>query len=148
MPVSLVSTLGLEIFLMHKLLIVSLAAAAVAGPAIARDDGTLRLNALRTQCLYGSRITKQLAAKGHEFLCCRPCVDAGLNVPRTQWLSYSDVTQKLTVQGYQVHEIEVKDGAYEFEATNPDGLRVEAYVHPVTGEVFRRALCCDPCLGI
>ncbi len=43
---------------MHKLFIVSLAVAAVAGPAIARDDGTRRLNALRTQCLYGSRITQ------------------------------------------------------------------------------------------
>ncbi len=133
---------------MHKLFIVSLAVAAVAGPAIAREDGARRFDALRTQCLYEFAITQEFAAKGHHFLCCRPCVARGFHVPATQWLSYSEVARKLTVQGYQVHEIEVKDGAYEFEATNPAGLRIEAYAHPATGEVFRRALCCHPCVGI
>ena len=66
--------------------------------------------------------------------------------PCTQWLSdFLDVTQKLTVQGYQVHEIEVKDGAYEFEATDPDGLRVSKLTCTRSTAEFRRALRCDPC---
>jgi len=59
-----------------------------------------------------------------------------LNVPREQWLPVSQVTQKLEAAGYKVHEIEADDGAYEFEATDSAGLRVEGYVHPATGEIL------------
>lgn len=60
-----------------------------------------------------------------------------LNVPRDQWLSISDVIKKIEGQGYKVHEIEADDGAYEFEGTNADGVRVEAHVHPATGEILK-----------
>lgn len=65
------------------------------------------------------------------------CDDYGpLNVPRDQWLPVSEVIQKLEGQGYKVHEIEVDDGAYEFEGTTDAGVRVEACVHPATGELL------------
>lgn len=66
------------------------------------------------------------------------CDDYGrLNVPRDQWLSIPEVIQKLGEQGYKVYEIEVDDGAYEFEATTKDGVRVEACAHPATGEILK-----------
>ena len=59
-----------------------------------------------------------------------------LNVPRDQWLPISEVVKKLEGQGYRVHEIEADDGAYEFEATDQAGARVEGYAHPATGEIL------------
>lgn len=59
-----------------------------------------------------------------------------LNVPRDQWLTTSDVVGKLESQGYKVHEIEADDGAFEFEATNSTGQRVEGHAHPATGEIL------------
>ncbi|WP_072395867.1 PepSY domain-containing protein [Hyphomicrobium sp. CS1GBMeth3] len=66
------------------------------------------------------------------------CDDYGpLNVPRDQWLSIPDVIKKLEGQGYKIHEIEVDDGAYEFEGTTDGGVRVEACAHPATGEILK-----------
>lgn len=66
------------------------------------------------------------------------CDDYGrLDVPRDQWLSIPDVIQKLEGQGYKVYEIEVDDGAYEFEATTASGVRVEGCAHPATGEILK-----------
>lgn len=66
------------------------------------------------------------------------CDDYGrLDVPRDQWLSIPEVTQKLKEQGFNVYEIEVDDGAYEFEATTEAGVRVEACAHPATGEILK-----------
>lgn len=59
-----------------------------------------------------------------------------LNVPADQWLSIPQVIEKLGQQGYKVYEIEVDDGAYEFEAMTKDGVRVEACAHPATGEIL------------
>ena len=39
--------------------------------------------------------------------------------------------------GYQVQGIESDDDLYEVEAIDPNGLRVKAYVHPVSGEIQR-----------
>ncbi len=58
------------------------------------------------------------------------------SVPREQWMSVDDVTQKLTSQGFQVRKIEADDGTYEFEGTNADGVDVQARVHPGTGEIL------------
>lgn len=60
-----------------------------------------------------------------------------LNVPRDQWLSVSEVIQKLEGQGYKVREVEVDDGAYEFEGITASGVRVEGHVHPATGELLK-----------
>jgi hypothetical protein len=59
-----------------------------------------------------------------------------LNVPRDQWMSASQVVQKLESQGYKVREIEADDGAYEFEAINGSGAKIEGHAHPATGEVL------------
>lgn len=59
-----------------------------------------------------------------------------LNVPRDQWPSTTDLLQKIESKGYKVHEIEVDDGAYEFEATNSSGARIEGHAHPATGEIL------------
>lgn len=59
-----------------------------------------------------------------------------LNVPREQWLSTSDIVQKIEAKGYQVREIEVDAGAYEFEGTDSAGARIEGYAHPATGEIL------------
>ena len=59
-----------------------------------------------------------------------------LNVPRDQWMSPAQITEKLTGQGYTVREIESDDGAYEVELTGKDGVRLETHVHPATGEIM------------
>jgi hypothetical protein len=58
------------------------------------------------------------------------------DVPRSEWMSVSEVAQRLEAQGYRVREIDSERGAYEVEATDANGMRVEAYVHPVTGEIL------------
>jgi hypothetical protein len=60
-----------------------------------------------------------------------------LNIPPEQWLSVSEVIQKLKAQGYNVTKIEADDGVYEFDATNADGVYIEGHAHPATGEVLR-----------
>jgi hypothetical protein len=58
-----------------------------------------------------------------------------LNVPRDQWLSATQITEKLTAAGYTVREIETDDGAYEVEMTK-DGVKLDVHVHPATGEIL------------
>jgi hypothetical protein len=59
-----------------------------------------------------------------------------LNVPRDKWLSPAQISEKLDQKGYKVTEIEVDDGAYEVEMTDKSGVRIDAHVHPETGEVL------------
>ncbi len=59
-----------------------------------------------------------------------------LNVPRDQWLSASDVVQKIEAKGYTIREIEADDGVYEFEAIDSAGARVEGHAHPATGDIL------------
>jgi hypothetical protein len=58
-----------------------------------------------------------------------------LNVPRDQWLPPAEIADRLSGQGYKVHEIEADDGAYEVEMTK-NGTRMEVYVHPATAEIL------------
>ena len=51
------------------------------------------------------------------------------------WLSPTQITEKLDRKGYKVTEIEVDDGSYEVEMTDKNGVRVDAHVHPETGEL-------------
>ncbi|MGM0585243.1 MAG: PepSY domain-containing protein [Pseudomonadota bacterium] len=57
--------------------------------------------------------------------------------PQAEWMSVSEIAAKLEAQGYQVHEIEREDGGYEVEAFDANGLRMEAWIDPVTGEPAR-----------
>jgi TusA-related sulfurtransferase len=58
-----------------------------------------------------------------------------LNVPSDQWMSPSEIADKLSSQGYKVTEIETDDGAYEVDVTK-NGTRMEVHVHPATGEIL------------
>ncbi len=60
-----------------------------------------------------------------------------VNVPKDQWMSFAQIAEKLTSQGYEIREIEIDDGAYEVSATK-DGKRIKAYLHPATGEVLKQ----------
>ncbi len=59
-----------------------------------------------------------------------------LNVPRDQWLSPTEVVDKLSAKGYKVQEIEADDGAYEVEMVDKNGTRIEIHVHPATAELL------------
>ncbi len=59
-----------------------------------------------------------------------------VNVPQKEWMSVADLTKKLADAGYDVKEIDRDDGVYEIEALKADGSRVEAHVHPGTGEIL------------
>mgnify|MGYP006283915053 CR=1 FL=1 len=63
---------------------------------------------------------------------------AARSVPADEWMPASAVARKLEDQGYTVREIERDDGAYEVEVTDADGMRMEAYLDPRTGEVLRQ----------
>lgn len=78
-----------------------------------------------TVMLFGLAVSAQ--ADDHKYR---------LNVPADKWLPVSDVIQKLKGQGYSVTKIEADDGAYEFDATNAAGVRIEGHVHPATGEIL------------
>jgi len=58
--------------------------------------------------------------------------------PQAEWMSISDLSQKLESQGYQIREIDTEYGVYEVEMIDANGMRVEAYLHPVTGEPVQR----------
>ncbi|WP_397543779.1 PepSY domain-containing protein [Roseovarius salis] len=58
--------------------------------------------------------------------------------PRSEWMSVSALAQKLEKQGYTVHEIEAEHGVYDVEMTDAQGMRVEGYLDPVTGDPVRR----------
>jgi uncharacterized membrane protein YkoI len=61
---------------------------------------------------------------------------ASRSVPAAEWMPASEVARNLEGMGYTVREIEREDGRYEVEVTNPDGLRMEAYVDPRSGEIL------------
>jgi len=63
---------------------------------------------------------------------------SGVSVPRDQWMSVSQISAKLEAMGYDIREIEIEDGVYEVEAVDKNGMRVEAYVHPATGEILKQ----------
>ncbi|APZ51182.1 PepSY domain-containing protein [Salipiger abyssi] len=51
-------------------------------------------------------------------------------------MSIAEISTMLEEQGYTVHEIELERGRYDVEMTDARGMRVEAYLNPVTGEVL------------
>jgi hypothetical protein len=78
-----------------------------------------------------------LAAAGSAFAVDDDWVGGNrLNVPKDQWLSAGQIAEKLTAQGYKVHEIKVDDGAYEVELIDKNGTRIDTHVHPATAEIL------------
>lgn len=55
-----------------------------------------------------------------------------------EWMSIASVIQKLEGQGYKVRSIETEHGVYEVEMTDANGMRIETYLNPVTGEPVQR----------
>jgi hypothetical protein len=55
----------------------------------------------------------------------------------TEWMSIADLSAKLETQGYTIEEIERDDGLYEVKMSDANGMRVEAYLDPATGEPIR-----------
>ncbi|GIK95940.1 MAG: hypothetical protein BroJett029_01490 [Alphaproteobacteria bacterium] len=76
------------------------------------------------------------AAAGASMAEDRPLTDA----PRDQWLSVQQLAERLGSQGLQVREIEEDDGSYEVEYIDREGQRMEAKVHPATGEILRSGM--------
>jgi hypothetical protein len=66
-----------------------------------------------------------------------PAPGTRLNVPQADWLSPTQIADKLAAAGYRVTEIEADDGAYEVELIDKNGTKVEGHVHPATGELLR-----------
>jgi hypothetical protein len=57
--------------------------------------------------------------------------------PRTQdRMSVAEIATMLEAQGYTVLEIELEHGRYDVEMTDANGMRLEAWLDPATGEVL------------
>jgi hypothetical protein len=63
----------------------------------------------------------------------------GGSVPQDSWLSIGAIANKFTQMGYTVRGVEADNGRYEVEAIDRNGMRVEAYVDPMTGEILRQS---------
>lgn len=61
-------------------------------------------------------------------------------VDRSQWMSVEEVRAKATEMGFDVRKVEVDDGCYEVYAIDSKGQRIEAYLHPVSGEVMKQEI--------
>ena len=84
-----------------------------------------------------------LSAFGLSMLAAAPALGADdsasgnrLNVPQGEWLSPAQISEKLSAQGYKVHEIEADDGAYEVEMIDKNGTRIDTHVHPATAALL------------
>lgn len=59
------------------------------------------------------------------------CTDA----PQSEWKSQDVMKQELTDQGYTIDKFKVTDGnCYEIYGEDKDGVKVEIYFNPVSGE--------------
>lgn len=54
--------------------------------------------------------------------------------PQSGWKTRSTLESKLKAEGWRVRKSKVDGGCYEVYGSTPDGVRVEAYFHPVTLE--------------
>ncbi|EKF43553.1 PepSY domain-containing protein [Nitratireductor indicus] len=59
-----------------------------------------------------------------------------LNVPKDQWMSIAQISDKFKTEGYDVRQVKIEKGVYEVYALDKDGKRIEALVHPATGEII------------
>lgn len=55
-------------------------------------------------------------------------------VEKSKWLTQTQLTEKLTKIGWKVNRMKEDGGCWEVYGTTPDGLRVEGYFDPATGE--------------
>ena len=64
----------------------------------------------------------------------RDCTSA----PQSAWKSMADMQKVAEAQGIEVRKIEIEGSCYEIKGLDKDGMRVELYLDPATGEVLRR----------
>jgi hypothetical protein len=55
-------------------------------------------------------------------------------VAKDDWLTKAELTEKLEGDGWAVRRMKPDGGCWEVYGTTPEGLRVEGYFHPATGE--------------
>jgi hypothetical protein len=55
---------------------------------------------------------------------------------RATWMGIEAITAKAKSLGYSIREVEESHGCYEVSG-DKDGARVEAYFHPVSGELVK-----------
>lgn len=61
--------------------------------------------------------------------------DTCQEVAKENWMTEDAIKAKATEMGYDVRNLKTEDGCYEIYAIDKDGKKVEAYLHPGTGEV-------------
>lgn len=54
-----------------------------------------------------------------------------------EWMSKDAAKTLATEKGFDVRRVKRDDGCLEIYAIDKDGIRVELYMHPVTGEIVR-----------
>jgi len=59
------------------------------------------------------------------------------STPADQWMSEAKVKEVAAAQGWTVKGIKQEDGCWEVKGTDAGGKRIEAYLHPTTGEVVK-----------
>ena len=64
--------------------------------------------------------------------------DWGDDRPGEDWMSVTELAQSLEQRGYIPYEIEIDDGAYEVRMVDEQGMLIEAYINPTTGEPLQR----------
>jgi hypothetical protein len=81
----------------------------------------------RTAILVFALIGSATAAQATGIYTCE-------TVAQDKWLTKAELTEKLTVQGWKVNRMKPDGGCWEVYGTTPEGLRVEGYFHPATGQ--------------
>lgn len=80
--------------------------------------------------LVGSSGTSQASTPGEKVVCTR--------LPRSQWLSEPQARERFKASTYLLVKFKVSRGnCHEFYAVEQGGGIVEAYQHPVTGDMVR-----------
>ncbi len=85
----------------------------------------MKTSLLKVTCVALIILPMQLYATGR--MECEP-------VDKADWMSENTLEEILVADGWKVRRMKVDGGCWEVYGTTPEGERVEAYFHPVTGE--------------
>lgn len=55
---------------------------------------------------------------------------------RSNWIAEDAFKERITAKGWQIRFMKEDGGCWEVYGTSPDEKRVEAYFHPVSGELL------------
>lgn len=92
--------------------------------------GSPALAALCLALLIGSSGSAQASTPGEKVVC--------TELPRSQWLTERQARERFRASAYLLVKFKVSRGnCHEFYAIEHGGGIVEAYQHPVTGDVVR-----------